>query len=67
MLARRAGYEWMMPLLDTATHEPPPILTERDADEVADLYALCPDYFMLQHEELATLADAIELFRDVPE
>lgn len=57
----------MMPLLDTATHEPPSILTESDAGEVADLYARCTDYFMLQDGEPATLADAIELFRDVPE
>lgn len=57
----------MMPLLDTVTHEPPSILTECDANEVADLYARCTDYFMLQDVELATLADAIELFRDVPE
>lgn len=45
----------------------PLILTEADAGDVADLYARCVDYFMLQDSELATLADAVELFSDVPE
>ena len=50
-----------------ATSEPPSILTVHDAGDVADLYARCIDYFMLQDGEPATLADAIDLFRDVPE
>ncbi|WP_235529467.1 GNAT family N-acetyltransferase [Sphingomonas sp. Leaf242] len=50
-----------------ATSEPPSILTEHDAGDVADLYARCIDYFMLQDGEPATLADAIDLFREVPE
>jgi GNAT superfamily N-acetyltransferase len=56
----------MMPPLDAAFNEPPLILTEHDAGEVADLYARCTDYFMLQDGEPATLADALDLFRDVP-
>lgn len=56
-----------MPLLNAATSEPPLVLTEHDVADVADLYARCTDYFMLQDGEPATLADAIELFRDVPE
>ncbi|MEG3092902.1 GNAT family N-acetyltransferase [Sphingomonas sp. PB1R3] len=55
-----------MPLLNAATHNTPSILTESDAGAVADLYARCTDYFMLQDGEPATLADAIELFRDIP-
>jgi len=50
-----------------ATSELPSILTEHDAGDVADLYARCTDYFMLQDGEPATLADAIDLFRDVPD
>ena len=45
----------------------PLILTGADAGDIADLYARCADYFMLQDGELATLADAVELFGDVPE
>ena len=50
-----------------APREGPFVLTEHDADDVVDLYARCIDYLMLQDGEPATLADAIELFRDVPE
>ena len=50
-----------------ATSEQPSILTEHDAGDVADLYARCTDYFMLQDGEPATLGDAIDLFRDVPD
>lgn len=57
----------MMPSLDAATNEGPFVLTEHDAGDVVDLYARCIDYFMLQDGEPATLADAIELFRDVPD
>ncbi|RZF63233.1 GNAT family N-acetyltransferase [Sphingomonas populi] len=56
-----------MPLLDAATNKLPLILTEHDVGEVADLYARCADYFMLQDGEPATLADALDLFRDVPD
>jgi len=56
----------MMARFNAATGEPPLILTEHDAGDVADLYARCTDYFMLQDGEPATLADAVELFRDVP-
>jgi hypothetical protein len=56
-----------MPPLIAAISKPPLILTEHDAGEVADLYARCTDYFMLQDGEPATLADALELFREVPE
>ena len=41
-------------------------LTEDDASDVADLYSRCSDYFLLQDGEPATLADARELFSDVP-
>ena len=41
-------------------------LTESDAAEIAELYARCSDYFLLQDGEAATLADARELFTDVP-
>jgi hypothetical protein len=37
-----------MPPLIAAISKPPLILTEHDAGEVADLYARCTDYFMLQ-------------------
>ena len=57
----------MMPRIAAAISGPPLILTEHDAGDVADLYARCPDYFLLQDGEPATLADAVELFRDVPE
>lgn len=50
-----------------ATSEPPSVLTEHNAGDAADLYARCTDYFMLQDGEPATLADAIDLFRDVPD
>lgn len=56
-----------MLILDAAPHEPPSMLTEYDGAEVADLYARCTDYFMLQDGEPAALADALELFRDIPE
>ena len=57
----------MMSFPSAAPSEGPFVLTEHDADDVVDLYARCIDYFMLQDGEPATLADAIELFRDVPE
>lgn len=57
----------MMSFLDAASSEGPFVLTEHDAVDVLDLYARCIDYFMLQDGEPATLADAIELFWDVPE
>ena len=57
----------MMPLLNAAASEPPLMLTEHDVGDVADLYARCTDYFMLQDGEPATPADALDLFRDVPE
>lgn len=57
----------MMPLLNAAISGPPLILTEHNVGEVADLYTRCTEYFMLQDGEPATLADALELFRDVPE
>ena len=41
-------------------------LTELDAGDVASLYARCSDYFLLQDGEAPTLADARELFSDVP-
>jgi hypothetical protein len=56
----------MMSLPDAAPSEGPFVLTVHDAGDVLDLYARCIDYFMLQDGEPATLADAIELFRDVP-
>jgi GNAT superfamily N-acetyltransferase len=57
----------MMSCSDVTPRGGPFVLTEHDAGEVLDLYARCIDYFMLQDGEPATLADAIELFRDVPE
>lgn len=57
----------MMSFPSAVPCEGPFVLTEHDADDVVDLYARCIDYFMLQDGEPATLADAIELFRDVPE
>lgn len=41
-------------------------LTEADAADVADLYSRCIDYFLLQDGAGPTLADARELFTDVP-
>lgn len=41
-------------------------LGEADAPRVADLYARCGDYFLLQDGELPSLADARALFFDVP-
>lgn len=41
-------------------------LSEADAGEVAGLYGRCADYFMLQDGSAPTLADARELFTDVP-
>lgn len=57
----------MMSFPDASPSDGPFVLTEHDAGDVLDLYARCIDYFMLQDGEPATLADAIELFRDVPE
>lgn len=57
----------MMPRLNQANSGPPFILTRDDAGDVADLYARCADYFMLQDGKPATLADAVQLFSDVPE
>ena len=57
----------MMPFPDAAPSEGPFVLTEHDVGDVLDLYARCIDYFMLQDGEPATLADAAEMFRDVPE
>jgi GNAT superfamily N-acetyltransferase len=48
------------------TSAQPVELTEHDASDVADLYARCSDYFLLQDGEPPTLADARELFSDVP-
>lgn len=42
------------------------LLSLTDAPAVADLYARCDDYFILQDGEPPTLSDAIELFSDVP-
>ena len=41
-------------------------LTELDVSDVANLYARCSDYFLLQDGELATAADARDLFFGVP-
>ncbi|MDR6146227.1 GNAT superfamily N-acetyltransferase [Sphingomonas sp. SORGH_AS870] len=57
----------MMFFPNASPSEGPFVLTEHDAGDVLDLYARCIDYFLLQDGEPATLADAIELFRDVPE
>ena len=46
---------------------PSPIeLTETDAEDVANLFSRCANYFLLQDGVLPTLADARELFTDVP-
>lgn len=44
----------------------PSKLSEADAAEVAQLYARCADYFLLQDGMAPTIADANELFTDVP-
>ena len=44
----------------------PTKLSEADAAEVAKLYGRCADYFLLQDGVAATVADAHELFTDVP-
>lgn len=41
-------------------------LTGADAPDVASLYSRCADYFLLQDGAVPTLADAHELFTDVP-
>ena len=41
-------------------------LSTTQIDAVLDLYRSCPDYFLLQDGELAGLADAQELFTDIP-
>ena len=41
-------------------------LTTENVAKVADLYGRCADYFLLQDGEAPTLADAQELFTDVP-
>jgi hypothetical protein len=41
-------------------------LTEADAADIAGLYSRCLDYFLLQDGAVPTLADAHELFIDVP-
>jgi ribosomal protein S18 acetylase RimI-like enzyme len=41
-------------------------LTTADATLVAGLFERSPDYFLLQDGAVATLADALELFTDVP-
>jgi ribosomal protein S18 acetylase RimI-like enzyme len=46
---------------------PSPItLSEADAPRVASLYERCADYFLLQDGAAPSLADARELFTDVP-
>lgn len=50
---------------------PPPdaqpiIVTEDQVVEVANLYARCADYFILQDGAAPTLADAHRLFTDIP-
>lgn len=52
-------------------HKMPPSVSpnevsQTDVLDVANLYARCADYFLLQDGELPTLADAYELFTDVP-
>jgi len=47
-------------------HASPNELSEADVLEVADLYDRCADYFLLQDGTASTLADAKELFTDVP-
>lgn len=52
-----------------APHPPclsPIELTAADATDVADLYSRCADYFLLQDGAVPTLANAHELFTDVP-
>ena len=44
----------------------PTELSEADCPEVAGLYARCADYFLLQDGVVPTLADAHELFTEVP-
>jgi ribosomal protein S18 acetylase RimI-like enzyme len=41
-------------------------LTQCDAIDVAGLYSRCADYFLFQDGAVPTLADAHELFTDVP-
>ncbi|UAJ12890.1 GNAT family N-acetyltransferase (plasmid) [Polymorphobacter megasporae] len=41
-------------------------LTGADAADVASLYSRCADYFLLQDGAVPTMADAHELFTDVP-
>jgi len=41
-------------------------LTEAEVEAVADLYARCADYFLLQDGEQPTLEDAHGLFTDLP-
>ena len=41
-------------------------LTEVDAPAVADLFARCADYFLMQDGVMPGLADALALFSDVP-
>lgn len=57
----------MMPHQAATIDEPALMLTENDAKDVANLYALSADYFLLQDGEASTLADAVGLFRDVPD
>jgi GNAT superfamily N-acetyltransferase len=47
-------------------HGPPIALSEADAGHVAALYDRCTDYFLLQDGVAPTLADAHDLFIDVP-
>lgn len=56
-----------MPCQAAEIDEPPLVLTEDEAEDVAELYARCADYFQLQDGEAATLADVIEMFSDVPD
>jgi hypothetical protein len=45
---------------------PPTQLFVADVADVARLYVRCADYFLLQDGVAPTLADAEELFTDVP-
>jgi hypothetical protein len=57
----------MMPCSAAPFDELPLIPRKHDVGALAGLYARCPDYFLVEDGEPATLADATELFHDVPE
>ena len=61
------GVSYILPMTSPTPSRPSPTeLSEADAPDIARLYGRCADYFLLQDGVPPTLADARELFTDMP-